>query len=290
MPAKDRPPSFQFYPRDFMADEAVQTLTWAQRGRYFWALCCTAMTPTPGIAPEEDWRLWMGYSPEEWATVRDAHGRCFQRCSTDANWIQKRTVDERKSLKKFRKIAGSGGDKAAANLTDAERSERARNAANARWNANGDANRMLADANTASASASASQNQSQKTPPAAPPRSVPAKANGKPTGPDLAMISAKLEPYGPAKVREVIQLAWNWWNGGYRRPEMVVAMVEIYVQRKGSILQPFAYFNPEGEGFKRIVASLSADSNIRENDAFKREPVAAFRTARMDPEDDHEIG
>jgi uncharacterized protein YdaU (DUF1376 family) len=37
--ARPRPPAFQFYPRDFLADLRVQAMSWEARGVY-WHLCC----------------------------------------------------------------------------------------------------------------------------------------------------------------------------------------------------------------------------------------------------------
>lgn len=105
--SKDRPPSFQFYPRDFMADPDVQALSWEERGRYLWALCCSALSDTPGRAPEADWMRWMGYEPEAWAAHREAHRRCFK--AGPGVWVQRRLSEERADQAARYEQASRGG-------------------------------------------------------------------------------------------------------------------------------------------------------------------------------------
>ena len=107
MPANGRAPSFQFYPRDYMADPDVQALSWEQRGRYHWSLCCSAITETPGVAPESDWARWMGYEAGEWVAVRDLHARCFD-TSREGVWVQQRMSDDRKAQERRYQQARKG--------------------------------------------------------------------------------------------------------------------------------------------------------------------------------------
>ena len=109
MPAKDRPPSFQFYPRDWMADPAVQGMTWDQRGRYFWALCCSRLTDRPGIAAEDQWRRWMAYSDDEWPVHQPAIAPAF-RVRGDGAWAQSRTVEDRREQAARHRRATAGAD------------------------------------------------------------------------------------------------------------------------------------------------------------------------------------
>lgn len=89
MAAKDRPPAFQFYARDYMADPGVQALTWEQRGRYTWALCCSWESGTYGVATEDQWRKWMRYGPAAWLRVRDLF-RVLYTVDADEIWNQRR--------------------------------------------------------------------------------------------------------------------------------------------------------------------------------------------------------
>lgn len=178
--AGNRAPAFQFYPRDFMADPAVQRLTWDQRGRYVWALCCSALTDTPGIAMESDWAAWMGYDAAEWHAVREAHSRCFK--VAGERWIQSRLSETHGAGMRYQRDASAGGRARIAGMDAGMRSELGKRAAAARWgtDASRNASRMPADASTASASASASDSEKPLTlnpilpaRPATPPASKP---------------------------------------------------------------------------------------------------------------------
>ena len=130
--AKDTAPSFQFYPRDFMADPAVQAMPWDMRGRYVWALCCSSLSATPGKAPEDTFRQWMGYKPTRWPHVRALVAAAFQ-IEPDGTWIQKRLMQEREAQRLRYEESKRGGDERSARMTPDERAESARKAANARW-------------------------------------------------------------------------------------------------------------------------------------------------------------
>src|SRR5438552_400227 len=75
MPAKDRPPSFQFYPRDWIID--TRHMSRDQRCRYHDALCESWLAESYGIAPETRWREWLGYLPDEWPSVRSVYASRF---------------------------------------------------------------------------------------------------------------------------------------------------------------------------------------------------------------------
>lgn len=153
--AREKAPAFQFYARDYMADPAVQRLTWDQRGRYHWALCCSSLTETPGVASESDWAAWMGYDDAGWVANREAHARCF--AIENGRWVQRRMRSMSAESDAYRAYAKNGGHASAASMSKHERGERAKKAAAARWGgkSTADACPMLTDAYTASASASA---------------------------------------------------------------------------------------------------------------------------------------
>jgi uncharacterized protein YdaU (DUF1376 family) len=128
----ERPPSFQFYPRDFRADPAVEAMTFDQRGRYVWALCASWLTDTPGVASEDQWRRWLGYGPRKWSAHRSTFESCFDTSRKDA-WVQKRMAAEREAQKDRFMQASKGGANRATTMTSEERQESARMAALARW-------------------------------------------------------------------------------------------------------------------------------------------------------------
>jgi uncharacterized protein YdaU (DUF1376 family) len=99
----------------WMSDPHVQVMNFEQRGRYHWALCCSWGTPTPGIASEDAWRTWMGYSGAEWAAHRGTFAPCFK--ARAGGWVQER----------LRATA------AAARRRDSAASAKGRQGAYARW-------------------------------------------------------------------------------------------------------------------------------------------------------------
>ena len=105
MPAKDRPPSFQFYPREWIVD--TRHLTRDQRCRYHDALCESWLSESYGVAPEDQWRQWMGYPPSKWADVRDRFATFF--ASENGVWIQRKMREVRNVQQaRFEQAAGAG--------------------------------------------------------------------------------------------------------------------------------------------------------------------------------------
>jgi uncharacterized protein YdaU (DUF1376 family) len=108
MPRDERPPSFQFYGRDFRADANVEAMSFDQRGRYVWALCASWDTDAPGIATEEQWRRWMCYSPAQWGRHREVMASAFK-IRDDGMWVQSRMQREREAqVHRFQKASESG--------------------------------------------------------------------------------------------------------------------------------------------------------------------------------------
>ena len=94
-----------------MADPGVQLLSHDMRGRYVWGLCCSFLSDTPGVADEDTWRQWMGYSPIEWKRVREKHARCFR--VEGSTWTQKRMFEDRQQQQGRYERASQAGSKAA---------------------------------------------------------------------------------------------------------------------------------------------------------------------------------
>lgn len=103
-----RPPSFQFYPRDFLADVAG-ILSHGQVGAYILAMCRSWLTATPGVATEDGWRRMMGYLPGEWESVR-ADFLPFFKVGRDGSWTQRRMVMEREAQRRRHENARKGAD------------------------------------------------------------------------------------------------------------------------------------------------------------------------------------
>ncbi len=95
-----------------MADPDVQSLTWDQRGRYVWALCCSHLSECPGVATESQWRQWMGYTAAQWNRNKDAMRRCF-RVESD-KWVQERMLHERDEQRARYEAASEAGRKGSA--------------------------------------------------------------------------------------------------------------------------------------------------------------------------------
>lgn len=106
MPATHEPPSFQFYPRDWIVD--TRHLTREERGRYWDALCESWVSRSYGVAGEEQWREWLGYPAEEWPAVRQRWVRFFVQ-TDDGDWVQQRMVEERDRQRERHQQARRGG-------------------------------------------------------------------------------------------------------------------------------------------------------------------------------------
>lgn len=95
MPRAARAPSFTFYYNDYLGDAALGAMTFDQQGRYWRAVCMSWNTPTPGVALEEMWRLWMKYTPAQWEKVRATVGMAFRVDADTGVWTQKRARETR---------------------------------------------------------------------------------------------------------------------------------------------------------------------------------------------------
>ena len=134
MDRDSRPPSFQFYPRDFLSDPAVMAMRPAEVGAYIRLLCVAWLGDEPGVLPDDDDFLstasGMGAG---WPSSRPAVSRAFR--VADGRWVQKRMVMEREAQVSYRNGASSGGRRRMAQLSDSERVAMAKSAADARWHA-----------------------------------------------------------------------------------------------------------------------------------------------------------
>jgi len=146
--SKERPPSFQFYPHDYLADRAVACMTLEQRGAYVNLLCHAWDSDDPGVLPDDDELLagLSGLGPR-WPDHRAAVMRAFAHNERGGNkvWVQKRMVIERTVQRVRYARSRAGADATNSKLDARQRQANARKAAQARWNkGNGDAREMRA--------------------------------------------------------------------------------------------------------------------------------------------------
>lgn len=92
--AKDGPPSFQFYPRDFLSSRAVSLMTPEARGGYVMLLCHAWLSEDPGVLPGDDESLAvLSGLGARWGLCRAAISRAFTIDSR--GWVQPRMLEER---------------------------------------------------------------------------------------------------------------------------------------------------------------------------------------------------
>lgn len=88
-----RPPAFQFYPRDFLADRAVAAMLPIERGGYVMLLCHAWLSDRPGWLPDDDPLLAaLSGLHSQWHDHRDGVARAFT--VRKGWWVQKRMVRE----------------------------------------------------------------------------------------------------------------------------------------------------------------------------------------------------
>lgn len=104
-----KPPYFQFYPRDFCSDHAVEAMDTEAIGAYI-LLLCKAWGETPiGTLPDDDRLLarWSRLSPERWSELRPQVVAAFT-VGADSRWHQKRMRKEAEAyLSKCKKASES---------------------------------------------------------------------------------------------------------------------------------------------------------------------------------------
>lgn len=129
--AKDRPPAFQMYPAPWFQD--TQLMSRDQRCRYFESLLHSWSEGSYGIAPEWQWRRWLGYTETQWKTMREKFAPRFK---IDGEiWTQKKLLEVRCEQLIYRKNGRLGGEARARALSEVEKSLSAQVAANKRWHA-----------------------------------------------------------------------------------------------------------------------------------------------------------
>lgn len=106
--SKDRPPAFQFYPRDFITDPVVVMMDLEARGAYINLLCYAWLAEDPGVLPDNDEMLArLSGADARWPAVRDAVRRAFR--VQDGRLIQKRMVEVREEQELRFQASHNGG-------------------------------------------------------------------------------------------------------------------------------------------------------------------------------------
>lgn len=108
--AKDRAPSFQFYPDNWLASMKKHGLSFDQQGRYWQACSLSWLTDTPGEADEQTWRRWMDLTPKQWERQREVLARPFT-VRDDGVWIQERMAATRAEQIERRRRASEGAER-----------------------------------------------------------------------------------------------------------------------------------------------------------------------------------
>ena len=131
--ARDRAPSFQFYPRDFVSSSAVTRMTPEERGGYIMLLCHAWDADEPGVLPDDDGALaaLSGITGKRWAKCRPAIERAFT--VEGGQWRQERMIEEREAQAERFREAARGGKTTRERMSPEQRSEAAKRAAKARW-------------------------------------------------------------------------------------------------------------------------------------------------------------
>jgi len=187
--ARPRPPAFQFYPRDYLADLKVQAMSWEARGVY-WHLCCLywlerALPDDPATlarvlnVPRKKWdQLWREIAP------------CFTR--RDKGLKHKRLDAERAKQEAWAAKCSAGGKLGMAH----------RWAKHPKSDDKGSNDLLITVDNSALALASADQEQEQRTA-AAPPSPHPVENPDD----DGGFVHHNRGIEGPPSIRVLLKLA-----------------------------------------------------------------------------------
>lgn len=87
-------PWTRFWWQEWLSDSDLRRLTPDQRGRFMDVWAISMGTRTPGVMLEEDVRTWAGYTPEEWADVRETFAKLFSVARRTGKWTNKRVKED----------------------------------------------------------------------------------------------------------------------------------------------------------------------------------------------------
>lgn len=87
-------PWTRFFWRDWLSDPAIRRMSREQRGAFMDVRAATMGTDTPGVMTEEDVRAWAGYSPKEWAEIREVFRPAFSMTRRKGMWVLLGVMEE----------------------------------------------------------------------------------------------------------------------------------------------------------------------------------------------------
>ena len=128
--SKDRPPSFQFYPRDFESDPNVICMSPEAVGGYVHLLCAAWLGDEPGYLRDDDEVLAsLSRLGDRWPEVRKQVVRAFDLEIRPGWLVQKRMVEERDEQEARYRSAVAGGKNSWSGASREKRERRAQEAA-----------------------------------------------------------------------------------------------------------------------------------------------------------------
>jgi uncharacterized protein YdaU (DUF1376 family) len=108
-------PAFQFYPDDYLGDDAVELMTLEQQGAYMRLLCHAWKQDEPGVIPDDDrWLAGVTRLCKKWARSRQAIAAAFDTMTRPGFWVQKRMVKEAEKQAEWHAKSAAGGRASAA--------------------------------------------------------------------------------------------------------------------------------------------------------------------------------
>lgn len=104
--------------------------------------------------------------------------------------------------------------------------------------------------------------------PASPGKAAPVKKAG-PTRVHVGAVFELTKSLPKADQVVALQLTQRLFNAGVHNGEILKAVAQHYIDHRGNIRNPWAYYSPGGEGFDWIQTRWSASMSVAEGEAFK---------------------
>ena len=101
----NKPPAFQFYPKDFLMDDKVAVMNLEQKGAY--VVLLSYCWNNKGLSREQDDLKELCGNPENWPQIWEKVGKCFY--EKNGKLFNKRLLKEFNKQKEWRKKSSLGG-------------------------------------------------------------------------------------------------------------------------------------------------------------------------------------
>ena len=281
MPKEERPPSFQFYPRDLLTSRTVLAMTLEERGAYLFLLSHAWLSDQPGTLPNDP-RLLAALSGagERWSSIAPSVLAAFT--ILDGRLVQPRMLEERHAQKIRFQAASQGGKLSARRERDS-------------------GGRLLSKRNPTPSSASASASAIESFAGAGPPSgadslalTLEAPSAGSSaeilapadTGQILTSIAGKLEMRAGAKHDPRVRLwqtalshsnprapsgkimktlCWLWYDRGVRDWGLLDEATRLIAQAEN----PYALLQPGGGALESLIGKLGVARAEAEQESHK---------------------